>query len=94
MEEGIYVADPGIVNTLHIVNGLIPDRCPVLVVIARLKGASTAVFLAKDPSVEGITGKLFKDNKSLQLPARIINHPDAGRVWSFFITLCTYGNQQ
>lgn len=99
-EEGIYVnmADPGIVNTPIITLHKWVD--PLTDVLFRPfirqtpRGASTAVFLAKDPSVEGITGKLFKDNKSLQLPARIINHPDAGRVWSFFITLCTYGNQQ
>lgn len=99
-EEKIWVnmADPGIVNTpiikLHKWIDPLTDVLFRPVIRQAPRGASTAVFLAMDPSVNGKTGTLFRDCKPLRLPARISAHTDADRVWSFFITLCTYGNQQ
>ena len=99
-EQGISVnmADPGIVNTpiirLHKWIDPLTDILFRPFIRQAPRGAATSIFLATDPSVEGITGTLFRDNRPVRLPGRITSHPDADRVWSFFINLCTYGNQQ
>jgi hypothetical protein len=45
------------------------------------RGADTSVFLASDPSLEGVTGKYFIDRKERRLPRRVIEHPFRGELW-------------
>lgn len=99
-EDGITVnmADPGIVNTpiirLHKWIDPLTDVLFRPVIRQAPRGASTSVFLSLDPSVEGITATLFKDCRAVRLSSRVLDNPGSGNLWSFFITLCTYGNQQ
>jgi retinol dehydrogenase 12 len=99
-DEGIRVnmVDPGIVNTpiikLHKWVDPLADVLFRPIIRQAPRGASTTVFLALDPSVEGISGKLFKDKKPVRLPAGLSAMQSLDSVWSFFITLNTYGNKQ
>ncbi|MFA5301560.1 MAG: SDR family NAD(P)-dependent oxidoreductase [Bacteroidales bacterium] len=99
-EEGISVnmVDPGIVNTpiikMHKWIDPLTDVFFRPIIRQAPRGASTTVFLALDPSVEGISGKLFKDKKPVRLPSGLSAIQSLDSVWSFFITLNTYGNKQ
>jgi hypothetical protein len=99
-EEGISVnmVDPGIVNTpiikLHKWVDPLADVFFRPVIRQAPRGASTTVFLALDHSMEGLSGKLFKDKKPVKLPSGLRALEALDSVWSFFITLNTYGNKQ
>ena len=99
-EEGISVnmVDPGIVNTpiikLHKWVDPLADIFFRPVIRQAPRGASTTVFLALDPSVEGVSGKLFKDKRPVRFPSDLSAIQSLDSVWSFFLTLDTYGNKQ
>jgi NAD(P)-dependent dehydrogenase (short-subunit alcohol dehydrogenase family) len=89
-EEGICVnmVDPGIVNTpiikMHKWVDPLADVFFRPVIRQAPRGASTTVYLALDPSVEGVSGKLFKDRKPVRLPSGLSAIQSLDSVWSFF----------
>jgi len=99
-EDGITVnmTDPGIVNTpiirLHKWIDPLTDVFFRPVIRQAPRGAATAIFLSLDPSVEGKTATLFKDCRAVRLSSRVLDDPGGADLWSFFITLLSYGDQQ
>lgn len=86
-EEGITVnaADPGIVSTNIIRMDMWFD--PLTDVLFRpcirtpRQGAATAVSLLLDSRWEGVTGRIFASGKPKRLSDRLLNHPQAKRLW-------------
>lgn len=91
--DGIAVnaADPGIVDTpiltMHRWFDPLTDLFFRPLIRAPRRGASTAVFLALDASVSGVTGRLFAGGRVRELPPRLAHHPQADRVRDVLLAL-------
>ena len=88
-EERITVncLHPGVVNTnvMRDLNGImgILSRWYLRSQLSPAQGARTSLFLALDPSVEGLSGGYYADCKSIASSKDGANKQDAQRLWSY-----------
>jgi NAD(P)-dependent dehydrogenase (short-subunit alcohol dehydrogenase family) len=79
---------PGVVQT-----ELLNDLPKAFAVISKLfartaaKGASTVVYLATSPEVEGVTGKLFADEKPIAIGGQAKDQALGERLWKMSASL-------
>lgn len=72
---------PGVVGTELLFGGFAPLRLFRRFLRTPEQGARTAVWLASDPAIAGVTGRYFKDEKEIE-PARQARDADeARRLW-------------
>lgn len=72
---------PGVVGTELLYGGFPPIRLLKPFLRTPEQGARTGVWLASDASVEGVTGRYWKDEKEIQPAARALDAEAAQRLW-------------
>lgn len=72
---------PGVVATELLMNGFPPIRLVKRFLRTPEQGAATAIYLASDPSIEGVTGEYFLDARAVSPSPEATNDEAARRLW-------------
>jgi NAD(P)-dependent dehydrogenase (short-subunit alcohol dehydrogenase family) len=74
-------AHPGVVGTSLLFGGWAPLRLLKPFLRTPEQGASTVIYLASSPEVEGVSGRYFRDEREIRPAAAALDDEAARRLW-------------